>query len=169
MTMCHFAGALFFAIATSAFAAGEPAGPDLVIVVQNLYKAHDAQKGPFFNRQDRAALDRYFARELAALIRKDAIESKGEVGAVEFDPLYASQDPQVENLAFRAGQESNGRDRGQAQVQVTFKDNGKPRRIRLNFWLQPDDTWRVSDILYPDGSSLLQLLRAAYPPERGDG
>ena len=32
---------------------------------------------------------------------------------------------------------------------------------------QPDKTWRISEIHYPENTSLLQILRAAYPKLTG--
>jgi hypothetical protein len=46
---------------------------------------------------------------------------------------------------------------------VTFKSEGKHRELRFGFEQQDDKTWRISEIHYPDGTSLLQILRDAYP------
>jgi hypothetical protein len=94
------------------------------------------------------------------MIVKDATASAGEVGAYEFDPLYASQDPQPKNFKLgpveRAGEEA-------AVIKVTFQERGKQREITFSFEREPDQTWRISDIRYPDATSLLRILRAAYP------
>ena len=162
-----------FTIALSLTAAAEKphsSGPDPDAILRDLYKAHDAQKGPFFDRKNHKLLEKYLTKELATLLQKDASVSEGEVGAIEFDPLYASQDPQVTN--FRIGRVrwgdiqkrgDNVPDKGFALVTVSFKENGKPRELQFRFEQEPDKTWRISDIHYPDGSSLLQLLRQAYP------
>jgi hypothetical protein len=98
------------------------------------------------------------------------LKSDGEVGAYEFDPMYGSQDPQVKNFKTGAVQwggikkrDDDEGDDGFALVAVTFKDGGKNREMRFGFELQPDKTWRISEIHYPDGNSLLQILREAYP------
>ena len=101
---------------------------------------------------------------------KDATATDGEVGAYEFDPLYASQDPQVKNFKIGPVQwggigkrvDDPGHD-SFARVAVTFKDNGEARELRFESERQPDKTWRISEIHYPDGTSLLQILRKAYP------
>ena len=160
-----------FFIATPAGFAAKPqsSGPDPDVIVRNLYKAHDAQKGPFFDRENRKLAEQYFTKELAGLIVKDAVESQGEVGAYGTDPLYDSQDPQVKN--FKIGEVQWGGikkraddegDEGFALVNVTFTDSGKKREIRFGFEQQPEKTWRISEIHYSEGS-LLQMLRDAYP------
>ena len=168
----HFASlSIAFLIAVpSAFAAKpESSGPDPDVILKNLYKAHDAQKGPFADRENRKLAEQYFTQELAGLIVKDAVESKGEVGAYEMDPLYDSQDPEVKNFKIgpvqwggitkHAGDEG---DDGFALVEVTFTDNGKRREIRFGFEQQTDKTWRISEIHYAEGT-LLHMLRSAYP------
>jgi len=150
--------------------AAKPEAPDPGAILKNLYKLHDAQKGPFFERKNRVLLEKYFTKELATLLLKDAAAADGEVGAYDFDPLYASQDPQVKNFkigpAHQAGvpgREGNSVREAPVLVAVTFKDNGEVRELRFEFEHQPDKTWRISEIHYPDGISLLQLLRKAYP------
>ncbi len=162
-----FAATAFLAAAAFSFAAKpESAGPDPDAILRSLYKAHDAQEGPFFNKENRKLLNQYFTRELAGLIMKDAKESGGEVGALEFDPLYESQDPQVTN--FKVGKVSWGGilkrgddepEEGLAVVDVTFKDSGKTRRIGFRFHQTAKKTWKIADINYSDGRTIVGILR----------
>jgi hypothetical protein len=163
---------ILLALATLTALAGKPEskGPDPDAILRELYKVHDAQKGPFFDRKNRNLAERYFTKELAALIVKDAAKSDDDVGAIDFDPLYDSQDPQVKNFKIGAVQwGGTGKHPGEpgndavAHVIVTFKDNGDARELRFAFKQQPDKTWRISDIHYPENTSLLKILRAAYP------
>ena len=101
---------------------------------------------------------------------KDAARPDDEIGSIDFDPLYDSQDPQVKNFKIGAvqwgesGKHLSGLgDNAVALVIVTFKDNGEAHELRFVFQQQPDKTWRILDIHYPDNTSLLQILRAAYP------
>ena len=157
--------------ASAGFAAKpESSGADPDVMLRELYKAHDAEGGPFADRTNRKLLGQYFTKELADLIAKDAKEADGEVGAYEFDPLYASQDPQVKKFKIGAVQwggiqkrADDPADEGFALVAVTFKDGGEERELRFGFEQQADKTWRISEIHYPDGTSLLQILRRAYP------
>jgi hypothetical protein len=99
-----------------------------------------------------------------------AFQIRDSFGAYEFDPLFASQDLQVKNFKIAEVQwggtrkDTDGPSRdGVARVAVTFKDNGEARELRFEFEQRPDKTWRISEIHYPDGTSLLQILRKAYP------
>ena len=163
---------ILIALTTLTALAGKPEskGSDPDAILRELYKAHDAHKGPFFDRKNRNLAEKYFTKELAALMVKDAAKSDDEVGAIDFDPLYDSQDPQLKSFKIGAVQWSgitkraaDPRNDVSALVNVTFKDNGEARELRFDFKQQPDKTWRISDIHYPENTSLLQILRAAYP------
>jgi len=56
------------------------------------------KRSPFFQTRSRALLTLYFTRELADLIWKDAVTSKGEVGALDGDPLYDAQDFEIKKF-----------------------------------------------------------------------
>lgn len=114
----------------------------------------------------RALIDQYFGKETAALIWKDAITANGEAGALDFDPLYDSQDPQI--TGFKVGETHFGGivkhkgdepEEGLAVLEVTFKDSGKS--VRIGFQLNQDmsKVWKITDIHYPDGRSLSAILR----------
>jgi len=84
---------LMFGAATIAAAqtrAAKPKSPDALVA--DLYKAHNAKRSPFFQTRSRARIYQYFEKDLADLIWKDAITSKGEVGVIDGDPLYDAQD-----------------------------------------------------------------------------
>ena len=166
---------LLFATALISFAA-KPAsiGPDPDAILKDLYKAHDAQKGPFFDKENRTVLEEYFTSELAGLIVKDAVAAQGEVGALEFDPLYESQDPQITN--FKVGEVKWGgipkhkgdeAEEGLAVVEVTFKDSGKARRIGFRFAQNAQKAWKIADINYSDGRSIVGILRSDVADPNG--
>ena len=52
-------------------------------LVSDLYKQ---KSSPFFQTRDHGLVSKYFAERLAQLIWKDAVSSKGEVGALDFEP-----------------------------------------------------------------------------------
>src|SRR5436190_22536078 len=82
------------------FAATASAQSDAVAaraIVSNLYAA---KTSPFSQTKNRALVDKYFTKELADMIWKDAITSKGEVGAIDGDPLYNAQDMKIRNLVI---------------------------------------------------------------------
>ncbi len=97
---------ILLALATLTAFAGKPEskGTDPDAILRQLYKLHDAHKGPFFDGRNRSLAERYFTKELAALMVKDASRPDDEIGSIDFDPLYDSQDPQVKNFKIGAVQ-----------------------------------------------------------------
>jgi hypothetical protein len=130
-------------------------------VVRNLYATQRAGAGPFFQTKDRALVDKYFTKDLADLIWQDAVSSKGEVGAVDFDPLYGSQDPQITNFTIMetgwGGDSKFGGD-DEAVVQVTFKDSGKERMVSFQFKQGKDKSWRIYDVHYRSDGDQVKLV-----------
>src|SRR5450432_4110233 len=119
---CLFLVVLLSVSASIGFA--QPKATDPKVTVTNLYKEQKAGTGPFFQAKNRAAVDQYFVKDIADLIWKDAVESKGEVGKLEFDPLYGVQDPDVKNFVIQDtawGGDSKFGVEGEASVQVAFK------------------------------------------------
>jgi len=136
------------------FAADKAATPETLVA--ELYKAHDAEKSPFFQDKDRALVDHYFTKELADLMWKDIKASKGEVGAIDFDPLYNAQDTEIKNFVVGPAKV----DGGKATVVVNFTNFDKKTRITFNL-PQQGDVWKISDIQYPEGHALLKLYKDA--------
>lgn len=140
-------------------------------IVKNLYAAHKADQSPFFQTEDRKRLDPFFTNALAKLIWADAVEAKGEVGRLGFDPLYASQDPQITNFVIGntgwGGDQKFGPD-NEAVVQVTFKDSGKEVMISFQFLKGKDQQWRIDDIRYPslEDVRLKGLLTPGKPAKK---
>ena len=64
-------------------------GPDEIVA--KLYKDQKAETGPFNQTKSRALVDRFFMEDLADMIWKDAVAAKGEIGAIDFDPLFGSR------------------------------------------------------------------------------
>ena len=150
---------LFLAMSSIGFAQPKPIAPN--VVVKNLYAAHKAGRGPFFQTKSRVRLDKTFTKYLADLIWKDAIDSKGEVGAISFDPLYGSQDPQITNFKIMEtgwGGDSKLGPADEAVVQVTFKDSGKERMISYQFKRGKDKNWKIYDIHYRSDGEQLKLV-----------
>ena len=132
--------------------------PEPNAIAKKLYASEKGKQGPFFQTEDRARVDQYFTKALGNLIWKDAVESKGEVGKLDFDPLYGSQDPQIKDFVIGGngwgGDKKFGPDT-EAVVQVTFKDSGKEKMISLRFLLGKDQQWKIDDIRYPAMNDLL--------------
>lgn len=125
--------------------------------IADLYKQHDANKSPFFQTKDRGRVDAFFTKPLADLIWKDANESKGEIGAIDFDPLYATQDLDKKNFAI--GKASLKGDT--ATVVVSYSNSGAKMRITYVMKMQ-DGSWKIDDIKYGEGFTLLSILKETY-------
>ncbi|HEX8709599.1 MAG TPA: DUF3828 domain-containing protein [Pyrinomonadaceae bacterium] len=128
---------------------GPPRQPSPVALVSELYKQARKEQGPFFQTADRALLDEYVEKSLADLIWKDALESQGEAGALDFDPLYDAQDFDIKRFAVRR----INRSRQRAEVAATFQNFGKRERIVFLLVATPDG-WKIADIRYGDGRTL---------------
>ena len=122
-------------------------------VVADLYRQHK-QRSPFFQRRSRALLDRYFARELANLLWQDAQSSGDEVGALDGDPLYNAQDMDIKNFSI---QEGIGGPR-MVVVPVSFENFAQKHEIKFRLF-SGGGTWRIANIEYDDGSTLLDILK----------
>jgi hypothetical protein len=136
---------------------GDARAADAERHIADLYKQHDAKKSPFFQTTDRGRVDAFFTKPLADLIWKDANESKGEVGAIDFDPLYNTQDLEKKN--FAVGKASVNGDT--ATVVASYTNYGQKMRITFVMKMQ-DGSWKIDDIKYPEGSSLLAMLKETY-------
>jgi hypothetical protein len=145
------------AVGTPAAASGELqiAAPETVVA--DLYKQHDAKKSPFFQTKNRSLVDKYFTKAIADLIWKDATTSKGEVGAIDFDPLYNAQDVDIKNFAVGRGDVKDEN----ATVAVTFTNYDAKQTLIFALKLI-DNNWKIDDIKYPEGHSLSKILKETY-------
>ena len=133
-------------------------------LVTSLYKnfawqavfASDA--GGTLAAQPRAELEKYFDAELTESFLKEQkclARRKGELCHLDFDPLFASQDPAATNLTVKpaAG--------GKVMVEFVYPSGGE--KIRLEFSLKSTaQGWRITDIRYLNmqGISLRKVLRS---------
>ena len=100
-------------------------------------------------------LDKYFARSLADVIWKDAVSSKGEVGALDGDPLYDAQDMEIKKFAIAKPSYEGGK----ARVNVTFDNFGQPKSFVFTL-VNGRTGWRIDNIEYGEGRSLRGYLKA---------
>jgi len=99
-------------------------------------------------------LDQFFTRELANLIWNDAHSSGGEVGALDGDPLFNAQDMKITNFLVHEGTVGTQA----AEVPVSFTNFGEKHQITFRL-VQNRAGWRIGNIEYDDGTSLLEILR----------
>ena len=123
-------------------------------VVKNLYAARKSPKtDPFFQTKSRALLDKYFTKNFADLIWKDATTRGDGVGALDFDPLEYAQDSEITNFIIEKADE-NG------VVKVKFKNFGKDEEIK--FFLTKENTaskvWKIDSIVYSDAEDLGSII-----------
>lgn len=150
-----------FFLAASATHAADPNS-----VLNALVKEQTAEKGVFALPRDKASVNRFFTKDLAALINKDDAESEksGDLGVIAFDILYFSQDPQIKNLSIAKAVVNEDETPGNANatIEMTYKDNDQASKTRFQF-LESKSGWQIEDIIYSDGSTLKSLLLETYP------
>jgi len=133
-------------------AADKAATPELLVA--ELYKSEKKKASPFFQAKNRALVDHYFTKELGDLLWKDTIDSKGEVGAIDGDPLYDAQDMEIKDFVIHPAKT----DEGKTTVLVSFMNFEEKKRITFHC-VQQGGAWKISDISYSSGSALLKLLK----------
>ena len=139
------------------FASAQPGSSNLDIgkeLVAQLYKEHSGKSDPLQYPASKKRLPSYFYKPLLDLYLKDQENSKGEVGKIDFDPLYDSQDFEISgfNLVVLPNRKES------RYVAARFKNMGVDQEII--FALQRTKMgWRIADIRYKDGRSLRKILK----------
>lgn len=115
-------------------------------LVRALYFEHQKEENPFRETKNRSVVDQFFAKPLA-------------------DQIWNSKKPVKANLLFNAPDaavtkkwvEPAALGGSRAAVYVTFQNKTKPEEIRIDLQ-QFAGRWRITDMLYPGGKQLTQLL-----------
>jgi len=142
---------LLFTLVLSVTAAAQFTTPRATVV--DLYKKHDAKQSPFWQKKSRARVDRYFTKQLADLIWKDAHGPDDEAPVLDGDPLYDAQDTQIKG--FRIGLATvKG---STADVRVTFTNFKEKKGLRFAL-TRVGSSWKIENIFYDRGGSLLEWL-----------
>jgi hypothetical protein len=85
---------------------------------------------------------------------KDQAEPKGEVGKLDFDPLYAAQDFEIKDFSVvLVAQQKDS-----AEVAASFKNMGTSKKIAF-LLANTAEGWRITDIKYSDGRTLKGILK----------
>ena len=137
---------------------GQPAATNRVspnALVADLYREHNRKHSPFFQTRSQALLYKYFEKSLADAIWKDAVTSKGEVGALDGDPLYDAQDMDIKKFAIGKSRFEGGK----ALVNVTFENFGQPKSFVFTL-VNGRSGWRINNIEYGEGRSLRGYLKS---------
>ena len=149
--------AIIFAVTATGFGQSKTKPMTPEAVVKDLYTAQKANRGPFFQKKSRALVDKYFIGDLADLIWKDAVGTKkGEVGGLDFDPLYYAQDTQITNFVVTKADENN-------VVKVRFKNMGKDEEISFSLTTANTSSkvYKIDSIVYSDAEDLESFLSAS--------
>ena len=156
-------GAVLLFLACSLFAAtvaaqkAQPAStPDAV--VRELYRVHRNGYGHVFEKTGRKLQQKYFDAKLAGLIWKDLTETpEGDVGNLDFDPLYNAQDFQIRNFVVGAASVTGDK----ASVPVSFTNAGRKERLKFSL-VKEGGVWKISNIDYGEGSDLVKILSESH-------
>jgi hypothetical protein len=127
-------------------------------VVTELYKVHRNGRGPVFSTKGKRYITKYFDKRLANLLWKEiAGTPSGEVGNLDFDPLYNAQDTEITN--FQVGKPKIESDK--ALVVVSFNNFNQKTRITFRM-LNSAAGWKIENLIYGDGSDLIKILSAPH-------
>ncbi len=132
-------------------------------LVKDLYKAHDRDNGAIVQGENRKILDKYFDKNLANLIWKDMTTNKDEVGVIDFDIFYNTQDAEIKNLNIGAAKI----DGDKASVPVTFV-NFKIKNSLTYQLVKENSAWKISNIDYGKGENLLKYFKESAANDSGD-
>lgn len=87
---------------------------------------------------------------LKALIRADQkCAQKHGVCQLDFDPLYDSQDPEIERVEYRCQKEQ--------VIATLFAPNDKPKSIVFSL-VRENGAWKIDDLHYATHQHLKQIL-----------
>ena len=123
-------------------------------VVRELYRVHNNGKGGVFEAKGKKYIYKFFGQKLADLIWKDITETpKGEVGRLDFDPLYNAQDTGITN--FQIGKPVVEGDK--STVSVSFRNFGQRTSVKFEMH-NGQEGWRIENVIYSDKSDLVKIL-----------
>jgi len=123
-------------------------------VVRELYRVHRNGRGHVFEAKGKKYIYKFFDQKLADLIWKEITETpEGEVGNLDFDPLYNAQDTGITN--FQIGRPVVQGDK--STVLVSFRNFGQRTRIKFEMH-QDKEGWRITNLIYGDKSDLVKIL-----------
>ena len=126
-------------------------------VLRELYRVHNDGRGGVFEARGKKYIYKYFDQKLADLIWKNITETpEGEVGNLDFDPLYNAQDTQITNFVVGKPVVKGA----EATVLVTFRNFGQRTSIKFEM-VNVQGAWRIRDVIYGDNTDLIKLLSAS--------
>jgi Protein of unknown function (DUF3828) len=141
---------LAVALVAPAARAADPSAQSFVQAIYDQYKGKDA-KG--VELTGNAAVRRYFAPGLAALIIKDRRQARGEVGKLDADPFIDAQDWEIDDVNVTLRDVAADK----AIATVSFKNLGERQTVVLELVKLKQD-WRIANITWDRKATLRGLL-----------
>lgn len=141
---------LAVALVAPATRAADPSAQSFVQAIYDQYKGKDA-KG--VELAGNAAVRRYFAPGLAALIIKDRRQARGEVGKLDADPFIDAQDWEIDDVNVTLRDVAADK----AIATVSFKNLGERQTVVLELVKLKQD-WRIANITWDRKATLRGLL-----------
>ena len=125
-------------------------------VVRELYRVHNNGRGHVFEKKGKRYIYRFFDQKLADMLWKELTETpEGEVGNLDFDPLYNAQDTGITKFLILKPV-VNG---DSATVLVSFRNFGQLTKITFELH-KTEAGWKISNIVYGNDSDLIKILSA---------
>jgi uncharacterized protein DUF3828 len=109
--------------------------------VEAIYAAYPGKDAKGVPLDSDAAVRRYFAPALAALIIKDRKEARGEVPTLDADPFIDAQDWEIDGVDVAVQDIAADK----ARATVVFTNLGRPTTVVLDL-IKLKQGWRISDI-----------------------
>ena len=123
-------------------------------VIRDLYRVHNNGRGHLFEARGKVSLYKFFDKQLADLIWKNIHDTpEGEVGNLDFDPLYDAQDMKI--TQFQIGSPLLEGDK--ATVGVSFKNFGKLTKMKFHM-VKRAQGWKIENVDYSNHSDLIKIL-----------
>lgn len=122
-------------------------------LVRALYFEHSKKENPLLETKDRTLIDQFFAKSTADLIWRDASASSGKLNRTQENPLFNAPNKTIKKTWVLPAVVVGSR----AVVYVTFEQDAKQREIRIDMQ-RVTGRWRITDMHYPGGKRLTQLL-----------
>ena len=122
-------------------------------LIRALYFEHNAKENPLRETKDRSLVDQFFAKSTADLIWNNAQKSTSKTTRSKINLLFNAPDAAVKKTWVLPAVVGGSR----AIVYVTFENKAKPEELKIDMQ-QRAGRWRITDIFYPDGEQLSELV-----------
>ncbi len=122
-------------------------------LIRALYFEHNKKENPMRETKDRALIDQFFAKPVADLIWIDVKKSSSQINRSKTNLLFNAPDASIKKTWVLPAVIGGSR----AIVYVTFENKAKPEEVRVDLQ-QVAGRWRITNMLYPNGQLLTQLL-----------